>query len=312
MVEIPVTVRKKSLDQMTEYEKYKALENSKRCVVTTIQGVKVTLLKLDDQTTTFTFTFTGQPGEITQEQFMAAYGSQDPDFVYGLIGQLANASSQGGYPDADRFKFALSAVRGMKPRDPIEAQLLAQNAMMLPMMTKLANGFGRAEGPAEIESAERAFNRVSRASCAVTAAFDHHRNGDQKIAVQQVSIAGGAQAIVGDVHHNGAKPRRTLNGHANGAARRSVHSMAAQTARRRGAKSMGTHPRNTGPMLASRRCGAKTRSGRPCRSPAVSGKARCRMHGGAAGSGAPRGNQNALKQGITRVSALKNVGECEL
>lgn len=60
---------------------------------------------------------------------------------------------------------------------------------------------------------------------------------------------------------------------------------------------MGTHPRNTGPMLASRRCGAKTRSGKPCRSPAVSGKARCRMHGGAPGSGAPRGNKNALKHG---------------
>ncbi len=60
---------------------------------------------------------------------------------------------------------------------------------------------------------------------------------------------------------------------------------------------MGNHPRNTGPMLASPRCGAKTRSGKPCRSPAVTGKRRCRMHGGAAGSGAPRGNQNARKHG---------------
>ena len=190
MVEKPVTNEEKSMDKMTEHEKYEALENSKRCVQTTIQGVKVVLLK-DDQTTTFTFTFTGQPGEITQEEFMAAYGSQDPDFVYGLIGQLANATSQSGYPDVDSFKFALSAVRGVAPRDPIEAQLLVQNAMMLPMMTKLANCVGRAEEPAEIESAERAFNRLSRTFCAVTAAFDRHRNGDQKIAVQQVSIAGG-------------------------------------------------------------------------------------------------------------------------
>ena len=57
------------------------------------------------------------------------------------------------------------------------------------------------------------------------------------------------------------------------------------------------HVRNTGPMLASRHCGAKTRSGKTCMSPAVSGKSRCRMHGGAAGSGAPRGNKNALKHG---------------
>ena len=57
------------------------------------------------------------------------------------------------------------------------------------------------------------------------------------------------------------------------------------------------HRRNTGPMLVSPRCGARTRSGQPCRAPAVNGKKRCRMHGGAPGSGAPRGNQNALKLG---------------
>jgi hypothetical protein len=58
-----------------------------------------------------------------------------------------------------------------------------------------------------------------------------------------------------------------------------------------------THPRNIGPMLSSPRCGAKTRSSKPCMSPAVSGKKRCRMHGGAPGSGAPLGNRNALKHG---------------
>jgi hypothetical protein len=47
----------------------------------------------------------------------------------------------------------------------------------------------------------------------------------------------------------------------------------------------GDHRRNTEPMLNAPRCGAKTRSGAPCQAPAVSGKARCRMHGGAAGSG---------------------------
>ena len=30
----------------------------------------------------------------------------------------------------------------------------------------------------------------------------------------------------------------------------------------------------------------------PCRSPAVKGKRRCRMHGGARGSGAPEGERN--------------------
>ena len=59
-----------------------------------------------------------------------------------------------------------------------------------------------------------------------------------------------------------------------------------------------SHERNTTAMRASVRCGAKTRKGTPCQAPAVSGKERCRLHGGAAGSGAPVGNQNALKHGM--------------
>ncbi|MDO8397194.1 MAG: HGGxSTG domain-containing protein [Bradyrhizobium sp.] len=51
-------------------------------------------------------------------------------------------------------------------------------------------------------------------------------------------------------------------------------------------------------MMASRRCGAKTRAGGSCRAPAMSGKRRCRMHGGAPGSGAPRGNRNARRHGL--------------
>ena len=57
-------------------------------------------------------------------------------------------------------------------------------------------------------------------------------------------------------------------------------------------------------MRSSRRCGAKTRSGKPCMSPAVSGKKRCRMHGGAPGSGAPQGNKNALKIGLFTREAI--------
>ncbi len=68
---------------------------------------------------------------------------------------------------------------------------------------------------------------------------------------------------------------------------------------------VGSHQRNTGPMLESPRCGAKTRSGRPCNSPAVRGKKRCRMHGGAKGSGAPLGNQNALKHGLYTKEAIE-------
>jgi glucans biosynthesis protein len=66
-------------------------------------------------------------------------------------------------------------------------------------------------------------------------------------------------------------------------------------------------------MLTSQRCGAKTRSGKSCQSPAVQGKKRCRMHGGAAGSGAPRGNKNAFKHGLyTRESIAQRRQLAEL
>jgi uncharacterized protein YjcR len=67
----------------------------------------------------------------------------------------------------------------------------------------------------------------------------------------------------------------------------------------------GGHLRNFGPMLSSVRGGARTRSGRPCRSPAVQGKKRCRMHGGAVGSGAPKDNQNALNHGLFTKAATE-------
>src|SRR5262245_40678142 len=45
-------------------------------------------------------------------------------------------------------------------------------------------------------------------------------------------------------------------------------------------------------LAKARRCGAKTRAGHPCRQAAVKERSRRRMHGGARGSGGPRGNRN--------------------
>lgn len=51
-------------------------------------------------------------------------------------------------------------------------------------------------------------------------------------------------------------------------------------------------------IMRGARCGAKTRSGKPCQAPAANGYRRCRMHGGAPGSGAPKGNKNAVRHGF--------------
>ena len=55
------------------------------------------------------------------------------------------------------------------------------------------------------------------------------------------------------------------------------------------------------------RCGAKTRRGTLCQSPAVRNRPRCRLHGCGQGSGAPKGNTYAVTNGQTtaKVKAFK-------
>lgn len=73
----------------------------------------------------------------------------------------------------------------------------------------------------------------------------------------------------------------------------------------------GAHQRNVGPMQVSPRCGAKTRAGTPCQAPRIVGAMRCRMHGGK-GSGAPKGNRNALKTGLHTGVMLARAAEVRL
>ena len=57
------------------------------------------------------------------------------------------------------------------------------------------------------------------------------------------------------------------------------------------------HTRNTRAMRRAALRRRERAKGTTCRAPAMHGKIRCRMHGGAPGSGAPRGNRNAQKHG---------------
>jgi len=67
----------------------------------------------------------------------------------------------------------------------------------------------------------------------------------------------------------------------------------------RGAKRLGystDNPMQPANLKDAPRCGARTRAGTECQSPAVRGRQRCRMHGGNA-PGAAKGNRNAWKHG---------------
>jgi hypothetical protein len=58
-------------------------------------------------------------------------------------------------------------------------------------------------------------------------------------------------------------------------------------------------------MRGAPRCGAKTRAGSACQSPAINGRKRCRLHGGLS-PGAPRGPRNGnYRDGSWTLEALE-------
>jgi hypothetical protein len=54
---------------------------------------------------------------IGQVLLMEALGTKDEDFYNGLLGQLANAGTQGRKVDARGLNFMLSVARGIEPED---------------------------------------------------------------------------------------------------------------------------------------------------------------------------------------------------
>jgi hypothetical protein len=59
------------------------------------------------------------------------------------------------------------------------------------------------------------------------------------------------------------------------------------------------------PLRLAPRCLARTRSRTLCQKPAAKGKKRCRLHGGAEGSGAPPGERNgAYRHGLYTREAI--------
>ena len=74
---------------------------------------------------------------------MEAIATTDPDFLTGFLTQLANAS--GGEVGKERLNFMLSVVKGIKPRDQIEAMLAVQMAAVHSATMKFSRNHAEAE-----------------------------------------------------------------------------------------------------------------------------------------------------------------------
>ena len=135
------------------------------------------------------------------EQLMAdTLGVADREAMHGIIRQLVKASVSGESPDEVTLAFMISMVKSIRPRDSIEAMLVAQMVSVHVMAMRCAHHLANADDLAQHDSAARALGRLARTFPAQIEALNRYRNqGEPAITVQNVSVADGGKAIVGNV-----------------------------------------------------------------------------------------------------------------
>jgi hypothetical protein len=120
-----------------------------------------------------------------------------------------------GKIDEQALNFMLAAVKGIEPRDQVEAMLAAQMAAVHQAMMTFARRLAHVEIIQQQDSAERAFNKLSRTFATQMEALKRYRTGgEQKVTVQHVSVSEGGQAIVGNVTQSAARetaPEKPVN-----------------------------------------------------------------------------------------------------
>ena len=131
---------------------------------------------------------------------MEALGTADLDFANGILGQLVNAGSQGQAAESG-VNFMLSVIKGIAPKDHIETMLACQMTdVHMATLTIVAADLLTLTNIPQQDSAERAFNKLTRTFVMQMEALKRYRTGgEQKVTVQHVSVSEGGQAIVGNV-----------------------------------------------------------------------------------------------------------------
>ena len=137
------------------------------------------------------------------EQLMAdTLGVADRDAMHGILRQLVRASVNGRKPDAVTLAFMISMVESIRPRDAVEAMLVAQMVSVHVTAMRCAHHLACAEDIVQQESAGRALGRLARTFPAQIEALNRYRNhGEPAITVRNLSVGDGGKAIVGNVQH---------------------------------------------------------------------------------------------------------------
>jgi hypothetical protein len=129
-----------------------------------------------------------------------ALGTTDYEFGEGLLEQLMEVGTKGQNYDGKGPNFMLSIVKGIGPRDEVEAMMAAQMAAVHMATMTFARRLAHVDNIAQQDSAERAFNKLARTFAVQVEALKRYRTGgEQKVTVHHVTVNEGGQAIVGNV-----------------------------------------------------------------------------------------------------------------
>jgi hypothetical protein len=127
-----------------------------------------------------------------------AIGVKDPVLGKELLLQMTSAANG----QEDTLNAMIAFVRGLEPKNSLEAALATQMAAVHALTMSFAHRLSQGQTIAQRDSCERAFNKLARTFTAQTEAFKRYRTGgQQKMIVEHVHVHEGGQAIVGHVEH---------------------------------------------------------------------------------------------------------------
>ena len=124
---------------------------------------------------------------------ISEFGSSDPDFVFPLLNRIGKLGIKEKIWHPDIVKFAISFIRGTRPRDQISALL---GFHIVTVHRTIMVNYGRINQARfmqyneEEESADRAVNSLARTLIRLVDRFDRLQNGGElKLTVRHMTVA---------------------------------------------------------------------------------------------------------------------------
>ena len=145
----------------------------------------------------------GQPESEAIDPTKLPFEFADQRFSDVVHVQLVEACSRKNGFDLDLFLSMVSLLKGQKPKDPFELMLINQTSGFNALVMKFIGYLAKSDIPIEIDTYERALNKLARTFTTQMEVLKRYRSGgDQNVTVQNVSVSDGGQAIVGNITQN--------------------------------------------------------------------------------------------------------------